>query len=546
MSYGDSDVDSPLVYKIHNNSNYVLEQRDFVIDIKKGSSPDPVPTGRLGSFNFILNDIEKQCLSDGNSIEYTQPLSSSSGELSSGFASITANKRGADKEYITSKKIEVLRKLNTQLDFIERFNKDPTTPPDARLTANIIGIDGKSILHAAIQLVDDTDLVKRMLRLGADPRSSSHNGIGTPLSLAQKNLHRANENFLQAHVKEKKIENATEYEKSEEIQKIPTGDIGLQKKRFDKAKLLVVMLQNNVTEHPGGSSCSTTPTNSHAASSAVIPRWSSDTRQDMHSVSGNESVKENCREYIGTGRCKYGASCKYNHPPNVQNGGSCAVIPKRSDTDTDTRECMHSLSGNNSAYQQSDNLSHPILPCLKPQTWVVYNRNMRRCMDGNSCRFFKSRSCRFWHDAFSPLELESIPTIATLPPWDQLPVLKKNTVDFKSIPLGSELWWTAAHIDHSSKTVVYAQNILKCGYVSEDRTCWFRSKVEALDNLRYTVFIRHSQWRPQISQQRGGQHNGRFPQHHQRNEQHHHQRNEQHHDHRRHHNHNHHYGHPRK
>ena len=30
---------------------------------------------------------------------------------------------------------------------------------------------------------------------------------------------------------------------------------------------------------------------------------------------------EDCRDYLRTGRCKYGASCKYNHPPNVQNGG---------------------------------------------------------------------------------------------------------------------------------------------------------------------------------------------------------------------------------
>jgi Zinc finger C-x8-C-x5-C-x3-H type (and similar) len=30
---------------------------------------------------------------------------------------------------------------------------------------------------------------------------------------------------------------------------------------------------------------------------------------------------EDCRDYLRTGRCKYGASCKYNHPANVQNGG---------------------------------------------------------------------------------------------------------------------------------------------------------------------------------------------------------------------------------
>lgn len=41
--------------------------------------------------------------------------------------------------------------------------------------------------------------------------------------------------------------------------------------------------------------------------------------------SGSDSVGkdkvEECRDYLRTGRCKYGNSCKYYHPPNVQSGG---------------------------------------------------------------------------------------------------------------------------------------------------------------------------------------------------------------------------------
>lgn len=33
------------------------------------------------------------------------------------------------------------------------------------------------------------------------------------------------------------------------------------------------------------------------------------------------AAQEDCRDYLRTGRCKYGASCKYNHPANVQSGG---------------------------------------------------------------------------------------------------------------------------------------------------------------------------------------------------------------------------------
>ncbi|EED96250.1 predicted protein [Thalassiosira pseudonana CCMP1335] len=33
------------------------------------------------------------------------------------------------------------------------------------------------------------------------------------------------------------------------------------------------------------------------------------------------SGEPDCRDYLRTGRCKYGESCKYNHPPNVESGG---------------------------------------------------------------------------------------------------------------------------------------------------------------------------------------------------------------------------------
>lgn len=34
-----------------------------------------------------------------------------------------------------------------------------------------------------------------------------------------------------------------------------------------------------------------------------------------------EEKVEDCRDFLRTGRCKYGASCKFNHPANVQSGG---------------------------------------------------------------------------------------------------------------------------------------------------------------------------------------------------------------------------------
>jgi hypothetical protein len=38
-------------------------------------------------------------------------------------------------------------------------------------------------------------------------------------------------------------------------------------------------------------------------------------------VQRSDRAAEDCRDFLRTGRCKYGGSCKYNHPPYVQSGG---------------------------------------------------------------------------------------------------------------------------------------------------------------------------------------------------------------------------------
>lgn len=44
-----------------------------------------------------------------------------------------------------------------------------------------------------------------------------------------------------------------------------------------------------------------------------------------YSQDGENEQVENCRDYLRTGRCKYGTSCKYKHPPNVQSGGGLKI-----------------------------------------------------------------------------------------------------------------------------------------------------------------------------------------------------------------------------
>jgi hypothetical protein len=73
-------------------------------------------------------------------------------------------------------------------------------------------------------------------------------------------------------------------------------------------------------------------------------------------------VMEDCRDYLRTGRCKYGASCKYNHPANVQNGGgikpldpSEPLFPSRPDEPV----CQYFLKHGTCKFGQACKFDHP-------------------------------------------------------------------------------------------------------------------------------------------------------------------------------------------
>lgn len=227
-------MDENLTYTTHNNKGFRFEKRSFVIELKKVSESF-ASERELGNFNITLNDIEDKCLPDGNAIEITESLSNNGArELSNGHVTLQVSKRSASKEYILAKKKEIIHKLRLQLEYMDRFNLDPNNPPSARLTGNISCMGGKSILHAAVLLVDDADLVRKMLRLGANPRGSCHRGMGTPLSLAQRNLH-----------------SAIEKERNMRVKDIDTEQ---HIHRCNQARILVQMLQENVIYFPAASS----------------------------------------------------------------------------------------------------------------------------------------------------------------------------------------------------------------------------------------------------------------------------------------------------
>lgn len=66
-----------------------------------------------------------------------------------------------------------------------------------------------------------------------------------------------------------------------------------------------------------------------------------------------------CRDFLRTGRCKYGESCKYNHPPNVEVGGGVKPI----------------------------NPSEPLYPIRPGEPPCQYYLKHGTCKFGQSCKF---------------------------------------------------------------------------------------------------------------------------------------------------------------
>jgi len=474
INYSDPNSGEKLVYTAHNNKSFPFEQRGFIIDLKKGSLQDAVATGRtLGSFNIKLNDIEDKCLSDGNPSEFIKPLSNNNlQEISYGLVTINASKRSADKEYIMLKKQDVMRKMRTQLEYIERFNLDPKTPPGARLTANILGIGGKSILHAAIVLVDDKSLVEKMLRLGANPRCSSNTGIGTPLNLAQRNYHRALE-------KERNIRRHMEQNKATD------ADIEPHVQRCNQARMLVEILQKNVIEPPAAVAA--------AKSSLATPEKCFDeTMEDNESQSGTKylsakSHPEFSSKTTSTLRQVDSRVGNTNTVPYLQE--TCVSLALK----IPTKKRLDGIEKKDQLLSPPTTQFDPTaLPILESPVWV--KTSMTRCSKGPSCHFFRLHTCRYVHDALAPLPHHGQPPIASdvIPPSEEL--LNSNAfakdAHFLKGTASSVDWYTAAYLEWSSKTVVYVQKVVKSyGRVSKDGVVWFPTKEDALYNLRCTMFL---------------------------------------------------------
>ena len=537
-----------IVYTMHNNKSFPFEKRNLDIDLKSGSLTESNATGRtLGTFRLELNDIEDRCLPNEVMTEYMQPLSDEFvQEISDGFITTNVKKKSADKEYVRIKKQEIIKKLKQQLEFIERFNQHPSTPPGARLTANISGLNGVSILHAAIVLLDDKELVQKMLKLGANPRSSINTGIGTPLNVAQRNYHNALE-------KEKNHRRRMEEKKD--------SNMGIEPlvQRCNQAMMLVEMLQENVIEAPVATSESNEthlspnqPLQQPPSRSSLISSVHNTTplshethtmQNQMHQthfggLSSTSSANDNSvmpHDMYATLNQQHHQPVQsvHNNPPLLHETHAMQNQPHQTHIDLhdiyDTlnqlqQQSVQSVHNNPPllhethsmqnqphqthfeglpplphAYNSAPNshgmyasLEHSCslapLPTMKRRDWVHLGKRKRCSTPGPQCRFFQNGDCKYWHDLPAPLGKQNQP----FPYSDaNLPQFPKEKVEFKkqSAPDKRE-WWTAAYVYKPRKVVIYVQHFQNSpGRVGREGLVWFRKKKDALYGLRCTVHL---------------------------------------------------------
>ncbi|KAL3917294.1 MAG: hypothetical protein SGILL_004783 [Bacillariaceae sp.] len=216
--------DDKCSFTTHNNSAFGMEDRRLVIEVEQKSLISTNPPTRLGRAIFEMDDLEQRCISGGDFLEVAMPMSTQGGPLSHGEATIVVQKTRVTGEYINSKRKEVLRGLWVQIENIKKFNQKWSRFCGEPLNGNIQGIDGLTLLHAAVHL-GETPLVEELLKLGADPKQRSR--FGTPLHFAQQMLERV-----------------LEKEKNLEAKNAPEEERLSQSKKCEQAKKLVGALMN--------------------------------------------------------------------------------------------------------------------------------------------------------------------------------------------------------------------------------------------------------------------------------------------------------------
>lgn len=86
---------------------------------------------------------------------------------------------------------------------------------------------------------------------------------------------------------------------------------------------------------------------------------------------------EDCRDFLRTGRCKYGVSCKFNHPSNVQSGGGIKTPIDPSEPLFPVRVnepvCQYYMKHGTCKFSQACKFHHPPQASHQPTSSVASN-----------------------------------------------------------------------------------------------------------------------------------------------------------------------------
>jgi hypothetical protein len=218
------EADGASTFAVRNNATFGLEDRELVIEVNDGVAHGTTPESTIASVTFKFDELEGRCRVDGTWVDAVQTLHSDSSTFSGGEVRISVMKQRAGSDYVAQKRAEILHTLKGLVENVKKYINDPTRPIDEKILVHFKGINGLSVLHAAIHLGESGHLISAMLDLGADPKLKSQ--LGTPLHFAQQQLDRS-----------------LEKEKNLEAKKASVEELHRQREKCELVKALVKKLQ---------------------------------------------------------------------------------------------------------------------------------------------------------------------------------------------------------------------------------------------------------------------------------------------------------------
>lgn len=400
-----------------------LEKRELWVDLKR------VPAEALGSAIFDVDDIEEQCQVDGSWVELSRPLAVTNfGLLSSGSLSIVARKQSAGDDYILTKKEDARTRLRLVIGYIQRFNEDPNTPKGARMTGNVQGRDGYSLLHAAVSLTDDPGLIDSLLALGADPKLKSSSGE-TPLKMATNLLDKASENPLEARIANNDYSSLSVLEED--------------RLRMEKQKKKETMCKTNLEKLKNY--CRQVEFGQFGNEESLLQPPSSNVET---------TINRHFRNEIRVDRT------------DIQVPSHNGI--RQSDQ---THAFIQGAEGNRNGVRSARPTGN--VPRLLQSDWAEVPGSTR-CWQRDKCRFYgRAGGCRYWHVK------RSFPTPDSATPRTEL---SKRDVMWKT----EGGWWTCAFQDHGNKTTIYPHGGSHAT-VSDDGVDWYATREDALEALERAV-----------------------------------------------------------